>query len=206
MDIELLTRFNRKNMQDRQIDTLIGISKGLIADNVINQAEAEFLHGWLIQNRSVSDNPIIINLLDTLTAILEDGVLDEEEARELLGLLRCFAGEPSELGELAKPTSLPIDDPSPRLVFSGKTFLFTGTCAFGSRAQCHQATESLGGLIAKNVTKSLDYLVIGSYVSDSWAHESFGRKIEKAVEYRQQGVPLVIVTEAHWASEGGLKD
>ena len=41
--MDLFTRFNRKNIDDRQIDTLIGISKALIADGKVNQAEAEFL-------------------------------------------------------------------------------------------------------------------------------------------------------------------
>ena len=37
--MDLFTRFNRKNIDDRQIDTLIGIRKGLIADGKVNQAE-----------------------------------------------------------------------------------------------------------------------------------------------------------------------
>ena len=31
---------------------------------------------WLVQNRQSSDNPIIINLLQKVSAMLEDGVLD----------------------------------------------------------------------------------------------------------------------------------
>jgi hypothetical protein len=54
------------------------------------------------------------------------------------------------------------------------------------------------------VTKNLDYLVLGTYVTDSWIHENFGRKIEKAMGYRDSGLDLVIVTEEHWANEVGL--
>jgi hypothetical protein len=49
--MELFTKFNRKNIDDRQIDTLIGIGKGLIADGKIDQVEAEFLLTWLVQSR-----------------------------------------------------------------------------------------------------------------------------------------------------------
>ena len=108
------------------------------------------------------------------------------------------------LGELTKPTSLPINKPKPTIIFPGMTFLFTGTCAFGTRSQCQAAIETLGGLNAGSVTKPLNYLVLGTYVTDSWAHETFGRKIEKAMEYRNSGVPLVIVTEEHWIGEAGL--
>ena len=65
-------------------------------------------------------------------------------------------------------------------------------------------TESLGGINAKGVNKSLNYLVLGTYVTDSWAHENYGRKIEKAMEYRERGVPLVIITEEHWANAGNI--
>lgn len=196
-------RFNRKNIDDRRIDTLVGLSKGIVADGVVNQAEAEFLLTWLIQNEGTS-HPIILNLLGRLAEMLEDGNLDAAEAAELLHILRCFCGPASEIGELAKPSKLPITQPAPRILFEGSLFLLTGTFAFGSRNACHAAIEQLGGRVSTSVTQSLDYLVLGSYVTDSWAHETFGRKIEKALEYRDAGHPIVIVTEEHWAVEGRL--
>jgi NAD-dependent DNA ligase len=202
--MDLFTRFNRKSIDDRQIDTLIGISKGLVADGKVDQSEAEFLLSWLVQNRQNTDNPIIINLLNKVETMLEDGVLDPDESAELLGLLHKINGEPSEIGELAKPTSLPIDHPLPPVTFEGMEFLFTGTCAYGTRKQCQAAIESLGGSNAKGVTKNLNYLILGTYVTDSWANETYGRKIEKAMKYRDEGVPLVILTEEHWISEGNI--
>ncbi|BCN93338.1 hypothetical protein THMIRHAM_11230 [Thiomicrorhabdus immobilis] len=200
--MDIFTRFNKKNIQDRQIDTLIGLSKGLIADGKVDQTEAEFLMGWLVQNRQSSENPIIVNLLEKVGSMLKDGVLDSEESAELMNILNTVSGESSEIGELAKTSSLPINEPMPPIVFENKSFLFTGTCAFGNRKQCQSATESLGGVNAKSVTKTLDYLVLGTYVTDSWAHETFGRKIEKAMEYRNSGIQLIIITEEHWANEG----
>lgn len=202
--MEIFTRFNRKNIQDRQIDTLVGLSKGLTADGKVDQGEAEFLLSWLVQNRQATDNPIILNLLEKVDSMLEDGVLDAEESSELLGILQSISGEKSEIGELSKTSTLPINEPMPSITFEGALFLFTGTCAFGTRKQCQEAVESIGGLNAKSVTKTLNYLVLGTYVTDSWAHESFGRKIEKAMEYRESGIPLAIVTEEHWANEAGL--
>ena len=202
--MDIFSRFNRKNIQDRQIDTLIGLSKGITADGKVNQAEAEFLLSWLVQNRQASNNPLILNLLQKVSAMLEDGVLNQEESSELLGILHKIAGESSEIGELAKTSTLPVNDPPPEIVFEGNSFLFTGTCAFGTRSQCAEATEALGGIIANSVNKNLNYLVLGTYVTDSWAHESFGRKIQKAIEYRESGIPIVIVTEEHWIHCGNL--
>jgi len=202
--MEVFARFNRKNIQDRQIDTLIGLSKGLVADGKVNQSEAEFLLTWLIQNQHNTENPIIDNLLQKVAVMLEDGVLDSDESEELKNILQAISGESSEVGELAKTTSLPVDAPLPKISFDGSSFLFTGTCAFGTRKDCQTAIEELGGINAKGVTKTLNYLVLGTYVTDSWAHETFGRKIEKAIEYRNNGLPLIIITEEHWANEAGV--
>lgn len=202
--MDIFIRFNRKGIDDRQMDTLIGLSKGLVADNQVNQAEAEFLANWLVQNKQATENPVVSNLLDKLSAMLEDGVLDSEESAELLSLLHKISGKPSEFGELAHSATLPVNDPMPEMAFEGSTFVFTGTCAYGTRRDCQKAVESLGGTNIANVTKKLNYLVLGSYVTDSWAHETFGRKIEKAMEYRSSGMPLAIVTEEHWVKSGGL--
>jgi len=58
---------------------------------------------------------------------------------------------------------------------------------------------AVGGSVAKNVTKDTDVVVVGELVSDSWIHESYGRKIEKAVELRDSGGGVSIVSEQHWA-------
>jgi NAD-dependent DNA ligase len=204
MDIELFAKYNRKNIQDRQTDTLIGLSKGLLADGSINQKEAEYLHNWLVQNRHASANPMVQNLFEKIDLMLEDGVLDDEESHELFALLGSLTGEPVATGEVPKTTSLPIDLPPPSINFNDSTFMFTGTFVFGNRKQCQEATDSLGGLNAKSLNKNVNYLVLGTYVTDSWAHESFGRKIEKAIKYREEGVPLAIITEEHWLSQSGL--
>ena len=203
--MDLFTKFNRKSIDDRQIDTLIGISKGLIADGKLVQSEAEFLLSWLIQSRQTSDNPIIINLLNKVEEMLGDGILYQTESTELLTMLQKFAGEPSAIGELAKTTSLPINNPTPPITFEGMEFLFTGTFAYGNRKQCQAVIESLGGRNATSVNKSLNYLVLGAYVTDSWVHEIYGRKIEKAMKYRDEGVSLAIISEQHWVDAGNLK-
>lgn len=203
--MDIFTRYNRKDIQDRQLDTFIGLAKGLTADGTVNQAEAEVLFSWLIQStQRENNNPIFDNLLIKVQDMLEDGVLDQDESAELFGLLSDLAGGKSAVGELGKSSSLPIDKPLPSIAFAGKSFLFTGTCAYGTRKQCQAAIESLGGVLANSVTRDLDYLILGTYVTDSWAHETFGRKIEKAMEYRDKGVPLAIISEEHWLLQAGI--
>jgi len=196
------TKFNRKSIDDRKIDTLIGLSKGLTADGVVNTLEAEALHAWLIQSKCCSDHPIVASLLARVDDMLADGILDDDESKELCSLLQQLSGEHSEVGEIAKATTLPLCNPVPDIEFAESRFLFTGTFAFGTRQLCHGATESIGGICDKRVTKKLQYLVVGTYVTDSWKHESFGNKIKKAVEYRGEGESISIVSESHWFDSG----
>ncbi len=129
--MDIFTKFNRKSIDDRQVDTLIGLSKGLLADGRIDSSEAEVLRTWLAQNRRVSNHPVIVHLYDRVGAMLSDNVLDPEESQELVSVLRQIAGEPAELGEIAKSATLPICKPPPAVSFPSQTFLFTGTCVFG---------------------------------------------------------------------------
>ena len=193
------TRYRHDDLRGRTIDTLIGISKGIIADGKVNQAEAEALLSFLVESdMSWLDHPMMDRLVDRVGDMLQDGVLDDEEARELHDLLASFSGGVSTWGEISKPATLPLDDPPPSVVFDDKTFLFTGTFVFGTRAECHQATRSRGAVVQKSVTRALDYLVIGNYAAVAWKHQSFGTKIEKAMDYRNSRGKPEIITEDHW--------
>lgn len=194
------TRYRQDDLRGRTIDTLIGIGKGIIADGHVNQSEAESLLTFLRENdEAYLDHPMTNGLLDRVTEMLQDGVLDNEESQELHDLLAKISGGISRWGELSKPATLPLDDPAPALVFEGRSFLFTGTFMYGARTACHRITQAQGGTVHKAVTRRLDYLVIGSYATVAWKHQSFGTKIEKAMDYRDGGKSgLAIIAEEHW--------
>jgi hypothetical protein len=71
--------------------------------------------------------------------------------------------------------------------------------AFGPRKACEEATTDLGGQAKRKVTLETDYVVIGTFGSRDWVQSSFGRKIEKAVEYRENYGSPAIISEDHWA-------
>jgi NAD-dependent DNA ligase len=188
----------KDRIETRQVNELIGISKGLIADGTINQSEAEFLHSWLATNSDVTNNPVITNLLSRVDTMLADGELDKDEAADLLSTLKGLAGGDFALGEPNKSITTPFDDPAPSIPFSVSTFCFTGTFAYGSRKACSDATISKGGSIC-GIKQGLNFLVVGEYASDAWKYASFGTKIEKAIAIRNNGHPLAIISESHWA-------
>lgn len=199
-------KYNVRSVQQRTMDTLIGISKGILADGVVTQAEAESLLSWLAVNEAtVVENPVTYNLLTRVDEMLQDNVLDQDEAKELHDVLTALSGGISEFGEFSKSASFPLDEPPPPVAFENNSFLFTGTCMFGKRAECHEAVIERGGKVQTSVTRNLDYLVIGYYVTPSWKHQSFGGKIEKAMQYRDVGKSgLAIVSEEYWTKEAKL--
>ena len=198
-DDEFYNRVGGDRITSRQVDELIGIARGLIADNEINQSEIEFLQKWLGANLQVSNQPIIRVLYRRIGEILADGLADEEERRTLVDTLNSLSNRDFELGEDLKPTSLPLCDPAPTLTFSGQRYCFTGTFGYGQRKYCEQAVVERGAQ-AGSLTQQTNVLVIGAYVTDSWKHSSFGNKISKAAEFREKGLPICIVSEPHWRS------
>jgi NAD-dependent DNA ligase len=197
MEEALYNRLGGDRISSRQIDELIGIARGIAADGVLNRAEVEFVQKWLAANSSISDQPLIRTLYQRVSEILGDGVADTEECAELLDTLNRFSNRDFELGEVLKSTTLPLCDPPPDLEFAGRTYCFTGTFTFGKRRDCEQAVTdrgaSCGGLSLRT-----DYLVIGVYATESWKHSSMGNKILKACGWRDEGMPISIVSEGHW--------
>ena len=188
-----------QRIEDRGISELIGIARGLVADGVVNELEADFLIRWLKENEHLTCWPFDV-LNKRVRAMLADGVIDAEERQDLLELLRDLIGGKPAAGKAVNfASALPLTQPAPDIVFAGKTFCFTGTFAFGERKDCHAAVVRLGGKPQDKVTTRLDYLVIGSLGNEDWMHSTFGRKIQQALDFNAKGRGIAIVSEDAWA-------
>ena len=178
---------------------LVGIVQGLLADNQLNDQEIHFLRTWLKGAETVSLVWPGTVIAAQIESILADGVVTAEERDALVETLQLLVGgRLDDVAEAGFVSELPLDRVE-GIEINGKTFCFTGDFVFGPRRLCEQAIERRGGAIG-SVTKKLHYLVIGGLGSPEWKHGSFGTKIEKAVEYRQSGIPLLIVHEDVWAN------
>lgn len=200
MSEESYNRLGTDRIESRQVDELIGIARGLVADGNINQPEVEFLQKWLAANVEVSGQPLIRMLYRRINEILADGVADEEEKEELFDTLGRFSNRDFEIGEPLKASTLPLCQPAPALTFPGLRYTFTGTFNFGQRKDC-EAAVVLRGATAGGIAQKTNVLVIGVYATESWKHSSFGNKILQAVEWREQGLPISIVSEEHWVRQ-----
>lgn len=189
--------FNAQRIADRDTDELIGLCRGLMADGIVTQDEVEFLQQWVARTGSVrSQYPG--NLIHArLCEYLEDGVLDADEKRELFDFMAQLTGHIDTPLPVAASTSLPFDSPMPELTIDRTSFCLTGRFAYGTRQDCSNLISSLGGYLKSTPTQSC-IVVVGYLGSSDWIHSSHGRKIEKAVSFREQGHPVAIVPEDHW--------
>ncbi|MFP6806103.1 MAG: BRCT domain-containing protein [Pseudomonadales bacterium] len=194
---------NAGRVQDRLIDELIGISRGVIADGVVDEQEAIFIGQWIENHREIAERWPVNVLYVRLTEMLKDGILTSDEQAELLTTLRDLTGESSLFQQANKSTNLPVDKPAPKVEFANKSFCLTGKFVFGSNLECEETIRELGGNVVSMPTKDTDYLVIGELCSPDWVHTTFGRSIEKGVELKNQGHALVILNEEHWVDSLG---
>lgn len=199
--IDAMRKFNSSNQEDQSVNELIGIARGITSDGIVNKSEAEYIVKWLNNHASMIDKYPFNILFRRVNDMLSDGMIDEDERTELFELLTAMTGG-TPLSEDIKSmaTTLPLDQPMPvPITIKGNTFCLTGQFAAGTRAKLHSVILDIGGYIDNNVTKKTDFLVIGYIGNENWAFSSHGRKIEKAVEYRDnKGTGLSIVSEDHW--------
>ncbi|MBV1877037.1 MAG: BRCT domain-containing protein [Pseudomonadales bacterium] len=185
-------------IQDRLIDELIGICRGVIADGVVDEKEAIFIGQWISNHREIADRWPVNILYARLTEMLRDGVLSGDEQVELLATLREITGDSALFQEHNRSTSLPLDHPGPEVQFAGKSFCLTGKFVFGSTLDCEEIVAELGGLLCEQPEADTDYLVIGEICSPEWEHTTFGRSIELAVELKEKGSAIAIISEEQW--------
>lgn len=181
---------------ESDLHLLNGLCKGLISDRDLSEHEIKYLDWWLTQNGALKNNYPGRELYALVKDILSDGVITPEESATLHKALVDFTGCDLESGVVdGLATRLPVDtDFSPEI--DGKVFCLTGVFMAGKRSIVEERVKAAGGHVIGNITKKLDYLVIGTLSSRDWKFSSHGRKIEKAISYRdEEGAKLKIISE-----------
>ncbi|MCK4842431.1 MAG: BRCT domain-containing protein [Methylococcales bacterium] len=191
--------FHFSNNAIKAVNTLYGLCMGVLADGKVNDREVLFLDTWLKDNLAYIDSYPLNLVAERLQDILSDGVISQQEKDDLYAMLgQLIGGTMDESGAVGgQSTQLPIDSVD-CIEFQDRVFCFTGKFIRGQRSVCEELVVNLGACISKNVVKKLDYLIIGELASRDWVAASHGRKIEKALFYRQHGSSVQILSEQDW--------
>lgn len=177
---------------------LEGLCKGMLANHELTEDEIRYLHWWLSNNGLLKTNFPGKDLYLLIENILADGVVTPDEREELKEAMIAFTGCDLATGSV---DGLSIRSPLEyvdELKIKGSVICLTGKFLCGSRSSCVAEIEAAGGIVIDDITQKLDYLIIGTLSSRDWRYQSYGRKIEKAIEYREKGQSLKIISEEHW--------
>ncbi|AHG18450.1 NAD-dependent DNA ligase [Chania multitudinisentens RB-25] len=178
---------------------LEGLCKGVLANQELNDLEIRYLKWWLSSNAALKNNFPGKEIYILVENILADGVITPEERASLKAALTSFTGCDLEVGVVdGLSTKLPIDDID-SLNLKGALVCLTGEFLLGKRSKCKTEIESMGGIVSDGITQKIDYLIVGTLSAKDWRFQSYGRKIEKAIEYRDnKNIPLKIISEEQW--------
>lgn len=175
---------------------LIGFLKGITADSVLNEKEVEALANWIEENRSIKRMWPASVVVRRLKAILDDGVIVEQDREDLLQTLNQLTSIHDEKTGVTYRASTEVwEDQVDMIHFAGSVFCLTGDFVTGDRTKVTQMLQELGAKTSSSMNNNVDYLLIGTLASRDWLYTSHGRKIEKALLIKQQGQSVKIITE-----------
>ncbi|MGG3998836.1 NAD-dependent DNA ligase [Anoxybacillus ayderensis] len=196
--------FNRYyDLITSSIQQLQGILHGILADNVLNEAEIEQLCSWIDDHDFLRGTYPFDEIHSLLVSVKQDGIISEEEKNLLKAFFANFVDTRAsynihefEIKSLQSQYSIGgICAVCPEIIFENKVFSFTGASTRATRSEIAKIIQSMGGIFNNNVTKNTNYLIVGGDGNPCWAFACYGRKVEKAIELRKKGTPIIIVHE-----------
>lgn len=185
--------------KDTEINQFMGFLKGISADGVINRTEFDKLKQYVVNAPQgiLKSFPFDV-IYERINQILEDQVVDEEELKDLNCLISDVVGTHfTEDGDAIGGATSLFNAPLVNNL-NGKNICFTGKFISGSRKQIEAMAVELGAIPQNSVTRTTDYVIVGTLVSRDWIHETSGRKIEKALSLQKQGINICITSEKIW--------
>lgn len=181
------------------LNEFLGLISGIVSDDQINADEFAYLIEWLNKHADLIDEATVKSVVAKMVefSALDQVTPSDEEA--LVSFLKQTVG--IRFLETGAADVHPMDhiaDSIESMNHERAAICFTGVFNTGTRKEVEAIAIKLGATPRQDPSKSIHYVVIGSQVSPDWKHTSFGRKIQKAIELRESGHPLIILTEKEW--------
>jgi NAD-dependent DNA ligase len=184
----------------QSLGELLGVARGLMADEELSDSEIHFLHDWL-EDRYAMTSSFPGNVIhERIKEVLEDGVITEEERSHLVETLNMLIEDRlDDLAEQVDLTELWFDEVG-LIDFNKKNFCLTGNFVYGPKEVCQTAIEKRGGVVTSLVGDDSEYLVVGGLGVDEWRSGGLGTKIESAMRLRAGRKSLKIIPEDSWVA------
>ena len=183
-------QFARQNGRQRLSEssqsllTLNGILSGITCDNLLVEAEVEYLQNWLNDNAELQGNYPYDKIYEIISNALADGILTSSELEYMLGLFK-------QIADPVNNSSYGYDN----LDVYGKNICLSGEFDYGSKADVNALLEIRGAYIHETVKRDTDILVVGGQGSAAWAAGNYGTKVKKALEMQAKGNSILLFRE-----------
>lgn len=184
----------------QSLGELLGLARGILADQELSDSEIKFLLEWL-ENRYHVTASFPGNVIHKrIKEVLEDGVITEEERSHLVDTLNMLVEDRLEdLAEQVDLTELWFDEVG-LIDFNHTHFCLTGNFVYGPKNACETAIEQRGGVVNSSVEDEVQFLVVGGLGVDEWRSGGLGTKIEKAMRLRATESSVKIIPEGSWVA------
>ena len=184
----------------QSLGELLGLARGLMADQELTDSEIHFLNEWLDERHSMTSSFPGNVIHERIKDVLEDGVVTEEERSHLVDTLNMLIEDRLEdLAEQVDLTELWFDDVG-LIEFNKARFCLTGNFVFGPEDVCKTAIEQRGGIVTPSVGDESHFLVVGGLGVDEWRSGGLGAEIELAMKLRAMGKSVKIIPEDSWVA------
>jgi hypothetical protein len=182
----------------QSLGELLGLARGLMADQELTDSEIRFLDDWLEDRYSMTSSFPGNVIHERIKDVLEDGVVTEEERSHLVETLNMLIEDRLEdLAEQVDLTELWFDDVG-LIDFNKARFCLTGNFVYGPEDVCRTAIEQRGGIVTPSVGDESQFLVVGGLGVDEWRSGGLGAEIEVAMKLRAKGKSVKIIPEDSW--------
>lgn len=186
------------------IQFLSGLVHGIMADGELSDREISALSAWMSANSFLSGTYPFDEINSMLSAILADKKVSKDERSQLMAFFSDIIDFTSSYNlhqanfkQLKERYSLSgICAVHPDISIEGKCFCFTGESCRAKRAEIAKIITELGGIFRTDISKKIDYLIVGNSGNPCWAYACYGRKIEDAMVLRKNGAKIIIVNES----------
>ena len=184
----------------QSLGELLGLARGVLADQELSDSEIKFLHEWLEDRYHMTASFPGNVIHKRIKEVLEDGVITEEERSHLVETLTMLVEDRLEdLAEQVDLTELWFDDVG-LIDFNKTRFCLTGNFVYGPEEMCKSEIEKRGGVVNESVGDEVQYLVVGGLGVDEWRSGGLGAEIEKAMRLRAKDSTVKIIPEDSWVA------
>jgi len=202
----LVNRLRSQHFQGVAIEllNLEGLFRGILSDGILRDSEVVKLQSWLNEHGQLAGNFLYDELDARIKKVLMDGLITAEERNDLICFMLQFVSHLNEeargcfvSNEIESDVSTAIYG-QPPVDFENRSFCLSGSFQlFGSKLEIEGIIQSRGGVVVGSMTKKVNYLVVGSNGSSDWRFGAYGRKVEKAMEFKSKGFTIEVIDE-HW--------